>query len=336
MENMGDVDLQSIGGAISTGTHGTGTAYGNISTQVRRLTFINGYGELIICSQEKDPSIFKAAVLSLGTLGIITQITLQCVPAFNLELVLKRDKLKTVLNNLERYNLENNHFEFYWFPNTSIVMTKSVNRTSKKEEKKSFKEYFQEVVFENQAFKAICECSYRFPSLTNKISRLAANTVSEFKKVKNSHNVFSTERRVLFNEMEYNIPIEAYKDVKKEITKWINKNNSTILFPLESRFVKGDDIYLSPAYKRDSAYIAIHVYHKKEFHNYFSALETIFKAYGGRPHWGKIHTQTLQTIEKLYPEFETFRTIRKQHDPHGLFLSPYMETIFGKSKIVAL
>lgn len=327
LENMGDINVQSIAGALSTGTHGTGISFGTMSTQIVALRFINGQGEIIACSRTENFEIFKAAQISLGCLGIITEITLQCVPAYHLELIIDSGDLGATIAKLPEYNQHRN-FEFYWFPNTDRVMTKVSNLTTKPPSGNSFGNYIQEMVLENYAFKAICETSYRFPSLTHRLSRFSAKTISRTEKISASHQVFATPRLVRFNEMEYNIPMEAYPEVMKELTTWINKNNQDILFPLENRFVQQDDIYLSPAFQRNSAYIAAHVYSKKDHRPYFRALEDIFRAHAGRPHWGKWHTRTREELETLYPAYAKFLAIREAQDPDRIFLSPYLTTLF--------
>lgn len=331
LENMGDIDVQSIAGAISTGTHGTGIQFGNLCTQIVALRFVNGVGELVACSRSEHPDLFRAAVLSLGALGVLTEVSLRCVPAYNLELKVEKRKLEAVRNTFLEINKQNRHFEFYWFPNTAYVMTKELNISNQPVNKDSTAEYLQEMLLENYAFKLVCELSCKIPSLTNRLSGIAAATISEFKKCKPSHRVFSTQRIVRFNEMEYNVPIEAYAEVSREIERWVAKHNRKIVFPLENRFVKGDDLYLSPAYQRDSAYIAVHAYHKKDHKAYFAGLEDIFRAYNGRPHWGKMHTQSQEELQQRYPEFETFQRIRETHDPQGLFMNPYLQSLFGKS-----
>ncbi len=331
LENMGDIDVQSIAGAISTGTHGTGTAFGNISTQVIAIKFINGLGEVVECSLSNNLETFKAAQVSLGTLGILTELTIQCIPAYNLFLSVDKATLEDVLLEYQKLNENNRHFEFYWFPNTPYVMTKKVNVTTASPDTSSFKTYMQEHVLENYGFKLVCEIAHKFPSSTRKVSNFSASLIDKHVKTNHSHKVFSTPRIVRFNEMEYNVPVESYLEVKKELVNWINRHNYDVMFPIENRFVKGDDIYLSPAYKRDSAYIAVHVYNKKSFKKYFDALESIFKAHNGRPHWGKMHTQTAADLQSRYPMFEKFKAIRSTQDPNELFLSPYLESIFGNA-----
>jgi FAD-linked oxidoreductase len=327
LENMGDVNVQSIAGATATGTHGTGTTFGNMSTQVVGLRFVNGQGEVINCSPDDQPELFKAAQISLGVLGVITEISLQCVPAYRLELVIDKERLDDVLEDYEQSNAEHRNFEYYWFPHSEYVMTKRSNLTTAPVDPNGFKNYIQEVVLENYGFKLVCELSYRFPSKSQWLSRLSADLIDRHVKVSDSYRVFSTPRMVRFNEMEYNIPIEAYTEVKKELVNWVNKHHPDILFPIENRFVKGDEIHLSPAYQRDSAYLAVHVYNKKDYRPYFKAVESIFKAHNGRPHWGKLHTLGAEELHRRYPQLKTFQTFREQHDPQQLFLSPYLQSL---------
>ncbi len=328
MENMGDIDRQSIAGTISTGTHGTGTAFGTISTQVKAIRFVNGLGEIVDCSEEQQPGLFKAAQVSLGALGVITQITLQCVPAYKLELINEKKKLSEVLNNYAQINQSNRNFEFYWFPNTEYVMTKTSNLADGKADKTGLPTFFQEYLLENMAFKLLCEYAHLFPSKNKWVSDFTAQVVGTSRKVFHSHKVYATPRLVKFNEMEYNVPIDAYEEVMKEVVKCIDQHNFPVHFPIENRFVKKDDIYLSPAYGRDSAYIACHVYYKKPYEAYFKALEDIFKAYDGRPHWGKLHTLEAGELAKRYPRFDDFLQHRAQQDPHQIFISSYLKTLF--------
>lgn len=327
LANMGDINVQSIAGAISTGTHGTGIEFGNLSTLITRLKFINGLGEEVVCSENDNREWFKAAQISLGAMGVITEVTLQCVPAYRLELRIGREKIEDVWENLAQTLKTTRNFEFYWFLNTSWTMTKYLNETDEPAEKPGWKDYFQEKLLENYIFKILCDTSVQIPSFSGRLNKIAAATIDDYRKVDHSYRVFSTSRLVRFNEMEYNIPIEAYVDVKKEIVRWVNKNARNVVFPMENRFVKGDDIWLSPAYQRDSAYIAVHMYHKKHYHDFFSGIEEIFKANGGRPHWGKMHTLQADELQERYEEFDRFSQVRREHDPEGIFLSPYLKSI---------
>jgi len=332
MENLGDIDVQSIAGTICTGTHGTGTQFGTISTQVVGLRFINGRGEIVACSPTQQPELFRAAQVSLGSIGIITQVTLQCVPNYKLRLEMRSMPLEEVLSNLDELNASNRNFEYYWLPYTTKVAAKISNIAENEEvDKVNFFNYWSEYVMENYAFKVACEYARIFPSQNRAVSRLTANAMSNTSKVADSHKVYATPRLVKFREMEYNVPADAYQDVWAEIRQKINNSNFHVHFPIENRWVKEDDILMSPAYGRDSAYIACHVYYKKDCQAYFAALEEIFRAHGGRPQWGKMNTLTAADVADLYPMYPTFMKHRSEQDPDGLFVSPYVQQLLGIS-----
>ncbi len=328
MENLGDIDVQSLAGTISTGTHGTGLAFGTISTQVRAIRFVNGKGEIVDCSETENRDLFKAAQVSLGALGIITQITLQCVPAYKLELVNKMQDINYVLDNYKQLNQDNRNFEFYYFPHSTKIWTKTSNIANGQPDKVSPINYFTEYVLENYVFKVLCELARFVPSMNKTVSKISASSIPNSRKVFHSHKIYASARLVRFNEMEYNVPIEAHNEVFRAITKMIESKKFNVHFPIENRVVKGDDMYLSPAYQRDSAYIACHVYNKKDYKPFFKAMEDIFKANDGRPHWGKMHTLKYQDFQERYPKFEAFQKHRAEQDPNGLFLNDYLKGLF--------
>lgn len=329
MENLGDIDVQSIAGTISTGTHGTGTAFGTISTQVKGLKFVNGKGELIICSETENRDLFKAAQVSLGVLGIITEVSLQCVPAYKLELWNRMETMAEVLGNIHQKNSENRNFEFYCFPHSEKVWTKSSNIANSQADKDGLINTLTEYVLENYAFKVLCEFARFFPSQNKTVSKISVGSIPNLRKVKHSHKVYATKRLVRFNEMEYNIPLEAHEEVLKEVMKIASSGKYPVHFPIENRFVKRDDIYLSPASGRDSAYIACHMYNKKDCRPYFLALEEVFRAHEGRPHWGKMNTFDRSDIERSYPQFDRFLKHRRDQDPEGIFLNEYLGSLMA-------
>lgn len=327
MENLGDIDKQSIGGTIGTGTHGTGLNFGTISTQVKALRFVNGVGEIVKCSEIENFELFKAAQVSLGALGIITAITLQCVPAYRLKLVNKKEPLKEVMQTFKERITTNRNFEFYYFPKSETAWTKTSNIVEDAPDKVNVFNYLTEYVLENYVYKIMCETARIIPTLSDGISRFSASVVSNVSKTYHSHKVYATPRLVRFNEMEYNVPVEHFESVCEEVQHTINTNKFNVMFPLEHRVVKADDAYLSPAYKRDAVYIACHVYNKKDYVPYFKALEKIFLKYDGRPHWAKIHTLKTKDFQQKYPKFDTFNEYRKLNDPEDLFLNDYLRSI---------
>jgi FAD-linked oxidoreductase len=329
-ENMGDINVQSLAGAISTGTHGTGITLGSVGTQVEEITFVNGLGELVTLNEEYNYHEFKCAQLSLGSLGVITRMKVRCKEAYNLELDIRKEKLSDVLANLDAIVNENRHFEFYSIPNSQWSQTKRSNIVSQEAGTTSkFSAFINDIVLENWALQLLCSLNKTIPSSSKTISNLIGSFISNEKKIQQSHKVFSTVRNVKFTEMEYNIPYESYQDVVKELLRLIDKNNYRISFPQEHRFVQADDIYLSPAHNRKSAYIASHVYKGMDNKRYFKDLEDLFVDYGGRPHWGKMHTRDAAFFRKVYPKFDDFLQVRAKHDPNGVFLNDYLKKVFG-------
>lgn len=326
-KNLGDIDVQSIAGAASTGTHGTGVTLGSVSTQILEITLITAKGEIMVCSENQNKDIFKAAQVSLGTLGIITKIKLQLVPAYKLKYVRTKANLDDCLNNIEKHKSENRNFEFYWFPHTNGVQMKTLNITDEEPTKSSFMKYFNDMVLENGAFKVLSELCRLFPSLCKRVSKISAAAVSTGVDINYSTKIYATPRLVKFQEMEYNLPAEKAVEALNEMRDCINAANFKVHFPIEVRFVKADDMYLSPAYQRDSVYIAVHMYKGMEYKTYFDAMETIFKKYNGRPHWGKMHTRTAKELSQLYPMWNKFQEIRNELDPKGLFMNDYLKKL---------
>lgn len=328
-ENLGDIDVQSIAGAIGTGTHGTGTRFGTIPTQVVGLTLVTGNGEILECSEEKNPEIFKAAQTSFGVLGIIAKVTLRVVPAKRLHYKGHRERLSSVLANLERYKQENSHFEFFWFPNTDWVQAKFINETEEPVSKTSFLGTLNKIVLENWVYWVLSETCRLVLSFSTTASKISAAGVASIDEVNYSHRLFATPRMVKFQEMEYNLPAEHLPTVLQQVREIIKEHKINVHFPVECRFVKGDDIWLSPAYQRDSAYIAIHMYKGMPYTEYFRHAEAIYQNYQGRPHWGKMHTQDYRTFAQLYPHWNDFLRIRQQLDPRGIFLNDYLRALLG-------
>lgn len=328
-ENLGDIDVQSISGAISTGTHGTGARFGTLSTQVEGFTLITASGEVLECSSEQNPDIFKAAQVSLGTLGIIAKVRLRVVPAKRMHYQAYRKQFSECLDNLEAFKQENSHFEFFWFPYTEGVQAKFLNETNEPVSKSSLWNDFNKVVLENGVYWLLSEGCRLFPPLCKLVCSISAQSIANIDEVNYSHRLFTTPRMVRFQEMEYNIPAEHMRTVLTEIQASIEQHQFQVHFPVECRFVRSDDIWLSPAYQRESAYIAVHMYQGMPYRSYFYHIEEIFKRYHGRPHWGKMHTRTAEDLSTLYPRWQDFQRIRESLDPQGMFLNNYLRALFG-------
>jgi FAD-linked oxidoreductase len=328
-ENLGDIDEQSIAGAIATGTHGTGRRFGNIATQVVGLTVVTGMGEVVTCTSSSHPDLFKALQVSLGALGIIVQVTLRLRPAFRMVYQSQRVPLAECLRRLPDLADQHRHFEFYWFPYATICQLKSMDETVEPTTSHPMRDLFNKLVLENGALWVVSQASKYVPKTAPAISRLCAATVPVFREVNHSQELFATKRLVRFNEMEYNLPAAEMVPVIEEMQATLSSHSFRVHFPIECRFAKQDDIWLSPAYGRDSAYIAVHMYRGMPHEDYFAAMEEIFLRHGGRPHWGKHHNLGAGELALRYPCWHQFLAIRNEFDPDCLFVNDYLRDLFG-------
>jgi FAD-linked oxidoreductase len=338
MANLGDIDAQTVSGAISTGTHGTGAGLGGIATQVAGLELVLADGSVVSCSAEENPDLFAAARVSVGALGVLSAVTLQCVPAFTLTADERPMPLSEVLGRFGEFAAGNDHFEFYWFPYGKNALVKRNNRVSAAPgdarptagPMPKWRRFLEYEVMENAAFGALCRTGRAVPRTIKPLNRLAAATLSKRSYSAPSHEVFVTPRRVRFVESEYAVPRESLLDVLAELRAGVTRLADPVMFPVEVRVAAADDIWLSTAYGRDSAYVAIHQYVGLPYEDYFRLFESIATSAGGRPHWGKLHTRDAAYLSSVYPRFADFVAVRDALDPARRFANPYLTQVFGR------
>lgn len=329
LPNLGDIDQQSIAGAISTGTHGTGRAFYGIASQVAAMRLVTGDGTILDCSPEENAEVFHAARVGLGALGVVSTVTLQCVPAFRLHAIEEPMRVDEVLEALDEHVEQNDHFEFSWVPHSGWALTKRNQRTNEPPAPRArWREFRDDILMNNVAFGVMCRAGRARTSLIPRLARLVSNA-GRRDYVDKSYEVFCSPRLVRFYEMEYAIPAEAAAEALNRVRRFVDRNGLRISFPVEVRFVSGDDIPLSMGYGRDTCYIAVHVYHGMPYQQYFEAVEDIMNDYEGRPHWGKLHFQTAETLAGRYPEWERFQLVRRRLDPEGRFSNRYLTRVLG-------
>ena len=329
MYNLGDINKQTLGGALSTGTHGTGETLGSISSQARALTLVLASGEMRSCSAERDPELFDAARVSLGALGVIAKARVAVRSAYRLKLVKYTLDLDACLAQCEALAARHRHFEFYWFPHTRLAGLKAMDDSDEPESKRGLNA-LGELLIENGALGLISRIARFRPAWAPALSRLIAWSMKgdEGTMVADCHRAFSSPRLVHFHELEYALPRAHGPDALRELAEYVDKYKVQVHFPVEYRYVKGDDIWLSPFYQRDSVAISVHQYVGMDYERYFRGAEAIFRRYGGRPHWGKMHTLGARELAPLYPRWDDFQRLRSALDPCGLFMNPYLERLF--------
>ncbi|GAA1330405.1 D-arabinono-1,4-lactone oxidase [Saccharothrix algeriensis] len=330
LPNLGDIDAQTIAGAISTGTHGTGAGLGGLPTAVVAVELVLADGELVRCSAEERPELFAAARVGLGALGVISTVTLRCVPAFVLHARESPARLDRVLEEFDHLAAVDDHVEFHWFPHGDHVLLKRNNRVDDRPAPLSrLRRFYEYEVVENGAFGLVCHLARAVPRTTRALNRVCGTLVSERVYRDVSHRVFVTPRRVRFVESEYAVPRAALHDVLRELRAVVGRLDHGVIVPVEVRVARGDDIWLSTAHGRDTAYVAVHQYLGMPYRRYFDAFERIADAVGGRPHWGKLHGQGAATLAPRYPRFADFRRVRAEVDPTGKFTNDYLDRVLG-------
>jgi L-gulono-1,4-lactone dehydrogenase len=329
MENQGDIDRQTLAGAISTATHGTGAAFRNLSAQVESIELVLADGTVAELGAE-DPDALRAARVGLGALGILYAVTLRTVSAFTIRRIDRPAPLAATLDALEELADAHDHFEFYAFPHTDVAVLRESERVDGPPRPRSrAAEFFHEVVLENRVAEAFARASRAVPALTPPLARFLAGQIVRSLKVDRSYRVFASERRIRFTEMEYAVPREHAVEAVRRVFELIERDGLRVSFPIEVRFVAPDDALLSPSHERATCYIAVHMYSGVEWERYFRGVEAIMDSYEGRPHWGKRHFQTAETLAARYPRWDEFQRARGRLDPEGRFANDYTERVLG-------
>jgi len=335
LANLGDIDSQSVAGAISTATHGTGRALGNLATFVEDVELVTAQGEVLQAS-EAGEDVLAAARVSVGALGVITAYTLKVVPSFTLHGTQEPASLDETLERLDQQVDGNDHFEFFSFPHSTTVLAKRTNRIEDPVPGKDspapgrLRSYLEGELIENTALDLVCRLGRARPGLIPRLNRLATDLVTPTTRTGTSHEVLVSKRSVRFTETEWALPRQVCAEALTEMRRVVTARRLDVNFPFEVRFVAGDrKSLLSPAYERESCYIAAHMYRGMAWQEFFTAVQDVALSYGGRPHWGKRHGLSAARLSGLYPRWDDFQRIRRELDPDGLFANDHIRRIFG-------
>ncbi|GAA2816163.1 D-arabinono-1,4-lactone oxidase [Streptomyces showdoensis] len=330
LTNMGDIMEQTVAGATSTGTHGTGRDSASIAAQIRALELVTADGRLMTCSPTENPEVFAAARIGLGALGVVTALTFAVEPVFLLTAREEPMSFDRVTSEFDALHAENEHFEFYWFPHTDNCNTKRNNRsTGPAAPPGKLSGWVEDELLSNGIFQVACAVGRAVPPLIPSIAKVSSRALSARTYTDIPYKVFTSPRRVRFLEMEYALPREAAVPALRELKAMVERSPLKVSFPVEVRTAPADDIALSTASGRESAYIAVHLYRGTPHRAYFTAVERIMTAHGGRPHWGKVHTRDAAYFEKAYPRFAEFTALRDRLDPERRFGNDYLRRVLG-------
>jgi FAD-linked oxidoreductase len=339
LKNQGDIDRQSIAGALSTATHGTGKDLPCLAAEIVSFRLVTADGDVLTCSPHENVEVFQAGRVGLGLFGVFSEVTLSVAKAYALteeSFVISADE---VIRELGMHRDANRHFEFFWFPYSDNVAAKRLNPTATVPPpplaSEQMKARGEVMTADQRAFQAGCEIARYIPSVLPRLHKAFTSGAAGKPKTRWSHEIFPSPRNVRFNEMEYAVPADKAVACLTALTSLFRQRGIHSAFPFEFRFVRADDIWLSPFYQRDCATISVHQYYKQSEARLFSLCEGVFRDYDARPHWGKMHTAGPDRLERLYPKFAAFRALRRRLDPRGKFLTPYLAKLMGETADVA-
>lgn len=327
MENLGDVDAQTLAGALATGTHGTGVGFGNLSSRVTAMRLVTGDGPVELSEDDE----LRAARVSIGALGVATEMSLRCQPLYTLRRTDERKPLGETLDRLEELAAERERFELFAFPYSRWALWRTTEQTDDKPSPPSrIESFLSDVVLENGVFGLFCMVGRAFHGLIPPIDRLLGRLAGGSTRVDRSARIYANPRLVHFTEMEYALPRAAGAEAVRSVFELVERERLPVLFPLEVRFGAPDDAFLSPGGGRDSCYIAVHMYRGMDYEPYFRAVEDIMRSHDGRPHWGKRHFRTAAELSGLYPDWGRFQVVRDRLDPRRVFSNDYTDRVLGR------
>ncbi|GAA3013997.1 D-arabinono-1,4-lactone oxidase [Kitasatospora albolonga] len=330
LTNMGDIEVQTVAGATSTGTHGTGRDSGSLAAQLRAVEIVLADGSVQQCSAQQNAELYQGARLGLGALGVVSALTFAVEPLFLLTAHERPMGFEEVLGSFEELAAVNEHFEFYWFPHTDRCSVKRNNRSQGPAAPlPRFKAWLDDEFLSNTVWEGACRVGRRFPGSIPTIAQLASRAWSERTFTDVAYKVYTSPRTVRFTEMEYAVPRAAATTVLRELKALVERSDWKVSFPVEVRVAPADDLWLSTANGRDSVYIAVHLYRGTHEQGYFTEVEKLMTAHQGRPHWGKLHTRDAEYLASVYPHFGDFTALRDKVDPGRLFANDYLRRVLG-------
>lgn len=336
LHNLGDIAEQTLAGAISTGTHGTGGVTAGLSAQVAGLELVTGTGEVLRATPRENPDVLDLARLGLGALGILTTVTFRVEPLFLLQAHEQPMSWDEALGSFDEMASDSHHLDLYWFPHTDRMLAKRNDRLDAElfeaEPLPRWRGWLDDDFLANTAFGAACTAANQVPAVIPRLNGVLARALTARSYSDVAHRVFTSRRDVVFREMEYAVPRAAGLSALREARRAIEAADWRIGFPVEVRVAPADDVPLSTAFGRDTMYLAFHTHHRSDWRDhtaYFTAMEAIMRAHDGRPHWGKLHTRTAADLAPAYPRFGDFLAMRDRLDPDRVFANAHLRRILG-------
>jgi FAD-linked oxidoreductase len=324
LANQGDIDKQAIAGALATATHGTGRTLGVLSTFAEAFRLVLADGTVVECDRERDPDLFEAQRVSLGALGVMSRVKLSLLPAYRLRETLRRAPLAEILEQWDALTRSHRHVEFFVFPYADEALLKVLEPVETGDDRPPGE-------LEAGVMQFVCDLARFFPALAPSLQRMLTGAIGPSSRAAPAHRIFPSERPTRFEEMEYEIPEANGAAALRAAMAEVRARRLPIIFPFEYRAVAGDDIWLSPMSAGPCVSISFHQYAKMPWREAFAAIEPVFAAHGGRPHWAKRHSLRPEDVLRLYPNAGRWGAVRKRADPQGKFLNAHLRELFAFS-----
>jgi L-gulono-1,4-lactone dehydrogenase len=328
-ENLGDIDVQTLAGAMATATHGTGAQLGNLSSQVEAIQLVDGCGQVHELTA-KEGDRFLAARVGLGALGVVTEVTLRVLPAYTLRGEDRVEPLDGVLDRFHERAAAHRHFELFAFPYSDRALTRTNDVVqASPQPRRPAQAWVQDRLLTTHGLEAISRTGRRFPAAIPTLNRLVTRLAGNRPRVDHAHRIFASPRDVRFTEMELALPREAATGFVREVLELVERERFPVNFPIEVRTAAGDDALLSTAHDRDSCYVAVHNFVGLPVDDYFAAVWEAAQRYEPRPHWGKRHPATAAELGPRYPAWSRFQAVRAELDPEGRFANTHLDRVLG-------
>lgn len=325
MPNLPDINKQTLGGAMATGTHGTGKGITALHGQVTALKLVTAAGELVECSRAVRPELFHSARVSLGAFGVLSEVTMANQPLTRVRKEVRLVDTEALLKDWPALAARHRNAEFLVLPFTgkSALITHDV---TDEPVRPRGPDQDADTLMSLKTLRDVFEFT---PGLRKQLASAALEDIPPEIAIDEGWKLLSNERPVRFKEMEYHLPIAEQVGALREIIARIEREATDVFFPIEARIIAPDDAWLSPFYGRESGSIAVHAYYK-EPHDWMARLaEPVLREAGGRPHWGKLHSLGAAELAALYPQFAEANALRRSLDPEGRMMNPFLKKIFG-------
>ena len=327
--NLGDIDVQTLAGATSTATHGTGKHLPCLAAEIKGLELVTGAGDVLRINETENAALLPAAQVGLGALGIITEMDVQLVPRHKLHRRVQFKPYQEILASAGALWDTHRNFEFFYLPFSDTAMAITHDETDAADTPRIADESDEAVM----QLKALRDWLGWFPWLRKKLLGAAIANAPEENVIGESWQLLSSARNVPFNEMEYHLPLETALDALEEVRVHIERNRPDVFFPFECRMTAGDNAWLSPFNEGPRISVAVHTHAPTSGHDayefLFTDIEPIFRRHGGRPHWGKLNSLGANELRTLYPRFDDFAKLVRELDPDLRLQNPYLLGLFG-------